>query len=131
MGDRRRISTDGGEGLGYNPFGSLKTDGFAPGATAGKSPETAGPAKANGRAGRQRIDIRREKSGRGGKTVTVVSGLAPLGPTRIEALARSLRKALGVGGAVKGNCIEFQGDQREKLAAFFRDEGFRPVLSGG
>ncbi len=92
------------------------------------------PARAAGKSGspgRRRVDIRREKSGRGGKIVTVVSGLDFLGKKETEALAKRLRKGMGVGGAVKDRRIELQGDHRERLVEFFGAEGFRPVISGG
>lgn len=75
---------------------------------------------------RGRVVLRRETARRGGKTVVVVSGFDPtLGAEAIGALARAVRKACGCGGTVQGREIEVQGDQPAKVAAFFRDQGFR------
>jgi translation initiation factor 1 len=74
------------------------------------------------------IRVFREKGGRGGKTVTVVRGLAAAdAPT----LASDLKRHCGTGGAVKDGAIEIQGDHREKVAARLESQGFRVKLAGG
>ncbi len=130
MKDDQRVSTKGGDSLGHNPFGGLEVGAFwrgeppAPKAEAGKTPK---PVKTTAR----RVDVRREKSGRGGKTVTVIAGLGYLGAAEREQLARELRRSLGVGGAVKGGSIELQGDQRDALETLLPARGLRPVRTGG
>ena len=74
--------------------------------------------------------IRREVGGRGGKTVTVVTGLA-LDATALAALSKRLKSACGTGGTVKSGALEFQGDHREQLVALLASEGFRSKLAGG
>jgi translation initiation factor 1 len=74
--------------------------------------------------------IRREIGGRGGKTVTVVTGLA-LDELGLVALCRRLKAACGTGGTVKDGALEFQGDHRDKLVALLEAEGFRSKLAGG
>ena len=74
--------------------------------------------------------IRREVGGRGGKTVTVVTGLA-LDPVALAALSKRLKSACGTGGTVKAGALEFQGDHREQLVALFVGEGYRCQLAGG
>ena len=74
--------------------------------------------------------IRREVGGRGGKTVTVVTGLA-LGPIALAALCKRLKSACATGGTVKAGSLELQGDQREQLASLLADEGIRSKLAGG
>ena len=74
--------------------------------------------------------IRREVGGRGGKTVTVVTGLA-LGELELAALSRRLKAECGTGGTVKGGTLEFQGDHRDALAALLAKEGFKSKLAGG
>lgn len=76
------------------------------------------------------VRIRRESKGRGGKTVTVVTGL-PLAGSELNALARALKQRCGVGGAVKDGNIEIQGDQRELLQAELNVRGFQVKISGG
>ena len=75
---------------------------------------------------RHRIILRREKSQRGGKTVVVVSQLPThLSPPELENLAKAARKALGCGGHVVGREIEIQGDQADRVRAYFEKEGFQ------
>ena len=62
----------------------------------------------------QKLRLRMEKNGRGGKTVTVISGF--IGPQAdMEALARTLKTFCGCGGSAKDGEIIIQGDFREKL----------------
>ena len=64
----------------------------------------------------QKLRLRMEKNGRGGKTVTVISGF--IGPQAdMEALARTLKTFCGCGGSTKDGEIIIQGDFREKLKA--------------
>ncbi len=76
------------------------------------------------------VRIRRETKGRGGKAVTVVGGL-PLGATELKTLAKALKQRCGVGGSVKGEEIEIQGDQRETIKTELEKQGYTVKLSGG
>ena len=67
--------------------------------------------------------VRRETKGRGGKTVTTVSGL-PLGGEALRDLASELKRRCGTGGTVKDGVIEIQGDHRETIAAELSRRGF-------
>jgi translation initiation factor 1 len=72
--------------------------------------------------------FRLEKSGRGGKTVTVIDNL-PRHETYLKDLAKELKAKCGVGGthkiADKAGQIEIQGDQRVKLKAILDSKGIR------
>ncbi|MCP5066511.1 MAG: stress response translation initiation inhibitor YciH, partial [bacterium] len=57
------------------------------------------------------IRVQRETKGRGGKTVTTISGL-PLPKPDLRDLAKDLKRRCGTGGALKENVIEIQGDHR-------------------
>ena len=74
--------------------------------------------------------IRREVGGRGGKTVTVVTGLN-LDDAALTALSRRLKAACGTGGTVKDGTLEFQGDHRDELIALLAREGFESRRAGG
>ena len=76
------------------------------------------------------VRLRRETRGRGGKTVTVVTGV-PLEGAELKALARALKQRAGVGGSLKGNDIEIQGDQRALLKPELEQRGFRVKIAGG
>ncbi len=74
--------------------------------------------------------IRREVGGRGGKTVTVVAGLA-LDEPSLLALSKRLKAACGTGGTIKDGVLEFQGDHRDAIAALLAKEGYKCKLAGG
>lgn len=74
--------------------------------------------------------VRRETKGRGGKTVTTVSGLV-LAPDALKALAKRMKARCGCGGSLKDGVIEIQGDQVELLCQWLSDEGFKAKRSGG
>jgi translation initiation factor 1 len=76
------------------------------------------------------VRIRRETSGRKGKGVTTVSGVA-LPEAELKALAKQLKKVCGTGGAVKAGVIEIQGDHRERLKAELERRGHTVKLAGG
>jgi translation initiation factor 1 len=119
------------ENFGHNPFAGLSSENLPPG------PETPQPEQGTSeRAGRKsknrgRVDIIRQKAGRGGKTVTVVKGFVGIGLPEKESLARAMQKACGVGGTVKDGQIEIQGDKREEVARILSEANFRPVFAGG
>jgi translation initiation factor 1 len=80
---------------------------------------------------RGRVDIIRQKAGRGGKTVTVITGFVGIGLPEKESLAKAIQRACGTGGTVKEGRIEIQGDKREAAARILAEAGFRPVFAGG
>jgi len=123
-----KLSTEGGSGLGHNPFASLDPTGLR---SAPAIPQKPAPAPARAERNRGRVDITREKGGRGGKTVTVVDGFTGIGLPEKEQLMRKARAACGCGGTVKDGRIEIQGDQRDTVARILTEAGFRPVFAGG
>jgi translation initiation factor 1 len=123
-----RVSTDGGQRLAQNPFGALSSAGL-PASAAPPSTHSARSTVPEGNRGR--LDITREKGGRGGKTVTVVDGFCGIGLAEKEQLVKKMRTACGSGGTVKEGRIEIQGDQRETVARILTEAGFRPVFAGG
>ncbi len=76
------------------------------------------------------VRLFRDRSGRGGKTVTVIRGLPERGAV-LEARAAELRRLCGAGGAVKDGAVEIQGDHRERLAERLRALGYTVKLAGG
>lgn len=85
-------------------------------ATEEEEPET--PAKHA-----QRLRLRMERAGRGGKTVTVVGGFTGR-EADLKALAKTLKQRLGCGGAVKDGEIVIQGDVRAKLLPLLQKDGY-------
>ena len=74
--------------------------------------------------------VRRETKGRGGKTVTTVSGL-PLASDALSALARELKQRCGSGGTARDGVIEIQGDHRPALVRELEGRGYTVKLAGG
>ena len=74
------------------------------------------------------VRVFREKSGRRGKTATVVRGL-PSGD--LAAVAGDLKRLCGAGGSVKDGAVEVQGDHREKVVARLLARGYRAKPAGG
>ena len=86
--------------------------------------------RSRSRSGDGSIIVSRETKGRKGAGVTLISGL-PLSDNDLKKLAKSLKSACGVGGAVKAAVIELQGDQREKVKRALEADGYTVKLSGG
>ncbi len=108
------------EALAVNPFAGLDATGLPEGPA--ENPTPAPPTKNSP----DRVVLRREKSGRGGKTVVVVSGFATHFSTNdLADLGRRARQACGCGGTVADREIELQGDDPARVSAFFAGEGFR------
>lgn len=84
----------------------------------------------SGPAGDGNVRIARVSKGRGGKTVTLVTGL-PLGGDALAALGSELRRACCSGGTVKDGAIEVQGDHADALVAELARRGYPAKRAGG
>jgi translation initiation factor 1 len=76
------------------------------------------------------VRVSRRTKGRGGKTVTLVEGLA-LDSVALALLGKQLRTACGSGGTVKDGVIEVQGDHCEMVLAALIKGGHRAKRVGG
>ncbi|MBA1271860.1 translation initiation factor Sui1 [Stutzerimonas azotifigens] len=74
--------------------------------------------------------VRRETKGRGGKTVTTVTGV-PLAEAELKELATALKRRCGTGGSLKDGVIEIQGDHVQLLLDELLKRGFKAKKSGG
>ena len=66
----------------------------------------------------------------GGKLVTVIKGLNNQS-INLELLGRELRKRCAVGGCVKDNTIQIQGNHRDKILTILDEKGIKAKKSGG
>jgi translation initiation factor 1 len=80
--------------------------------------------------GPPKIRVGRETAGRGGKGVTVITGL-PLAPAQLEELAGRLKRSCGAGGAARDGKIEIQGEHRDRLVAELVRLGYDARKAGG
>jgi translation initiation factor 1 len=76
------------------------------------------------------LKIQASKKGKGGKTVTIVSGFQ-VSPETIQSLTKQLKNQCGTGGTMSDTEIEIQGDQRQKLLEILTKLGYKAKLSGG
>jgi translation initiation factor 1 len=81
-------------------------------------------------AGDGAVRVSRDSKGRGGKTVTLVRGLA-LDAGALAALGKRLRSACGTGGTAKDGVLEVQGDHAERVIELLKAEGFGNVKRAG
>ena len=76
------------------------------------------------------VRVGRQSKGRGGKTVTLVTGLT-LDADALAALGKRLRTACGAGGTAKDGVLEVQGDHVERVMALLAAEGWAVKRTGG
>ena len=80
--------------------------------------------------GQQQVRVQRTSRGRGGKTVTIITGLA-LPTDQVNALAKALKVAAGTGGTVQGDTIVLQGDRVTAVLEQLAMRGYQARRSGG
>lgn len=129
-GDRIPTESHGAEEPFNNPFAAAlahvtPTGAAAPEPETETEPKGAPPApSASGK-----VVVRKEKKGRGGKTVTRIHGLDP-SATDLEDLARRLKRALGCGATVEDEDIILQGEQAPRAKAWLEEQGVKRVVVG-
>jgi translation initiation factor 1 len=71
----------------------------------------------------QKLFVRKEKKGRGGKTVTVVEGYQG-NPMVLEKLCKKVKQQCGVGGSVQNKTFIIQGDKANQVVKILIKEGY-------
>jgi translation initiation factor 1 len=71
----------------------------------------------------QKLLVRKEKKGRGGKTVTIVEGYQGNQQT-IETLCKKVKQQCGVGGTVEHKTFIIQGDKCDQVVKILIKEGY-------
>jgi translation initiation factor 1 len=135
----KKITLEKPKDFGSNPFASIEVSGLSsyipqnerPRISKSESPNRA--TKGVEKIGQgERLEIRREKSGRGGKTVTTVKPFPSyMGEVQKEKLLKKLKSTLGTGGTWVKQTMELQGDKRQEVHAWMEASGFKPVFAGG
>lgn len=78
----------------------------------------------------QKITVQASRKGRGGKTVTIITGFQHA-PATLKALLKTLKAQCGTGGTAKEETIEIQGDMTRKVAEVLGTLGYTVKMSGG
>ena len=78
----------------------------------------------------QDLRIQATRSGRKGKTVTIISGFQHK-PETLSKLLKQLKAKCGTGGTVKENTLEIQGEHKQKLLEILTKLGYKAKISGG
>lgn len=120
---REKVDTTGGERLTQSPFAGL---------LGGRTTNEPEPAREEPTASEPlrfdaKIILRRETKGRGGKTVTRISGLPA---AHLEELASRMKKALACGGLVEDADLVLLGNVIDRAAAWLEAEGAKRVVKG-
>jgi translation initiation factor 1 len=71
----------------------------------------------------QKLFVRKEKKGRGGKTVTVVEGYQG-NPQTLEQLCKKVKQQCGVGGSVNHKTFIIQGDKADQVVKILIKAGY-------
>ncbi len=72
----------------------------------------------------KKLNIRKQKKGKKGKTVTIISGFRSQNISQIGELLKKLKVYCGTGGSLNENEIQLQGDMQEKVKFFLRKDGY-------
>ncbi|AFY49339.1 translation initiation factor eIF-1/SUI1-like protein [Nostoc sp. PCC 7524] len=78
----------------------------------------------------QNLRVQATRTGRKGKTVTVITGFQAK-PETLADLVKKLKTQCGTGGTVKDNEIEIQGDHKQKILEILTQLGYKAKISGG
>ena len=72
----------------------------------------------------EKIKIHKEKKGKKGKTVTIVSGFQSQNTSQVDKLLRKLKVYCCTGGSLTEQGIQLQGDMQDKVKFFLLKEGY-------
>lgn len=131
---KKKISTDGNadQGLVSSPFDQLSgiktVERSLP--PASEKPTTIHAPKKE-KKNRGRVELRREKAGRGGKTVTTLTFPAGIALSEKKELLSSFKKKWACGGCLRDGVLEIQGDLRDEISTQLEEIRFKPVHAGG
>ena len=78
----------------------------------------------------RKVVVRRERKGRGGKTVTVVQCADDADTSALDALAKELRKALGTAAQREERAVAVQGDIADRVAEWLKGRGAGRIVRG-
>jgi translation initiation factor 1 len=77
----------------------------------------------------QNVRIQATRRGKGGKTVTEITGFQTT-PETLAKLTKQLKNQCGAGGTAKEQAIEIQGDCTQKILQILLGLGYKAKISG-
>ena len=84
----------------------------------------------NDKNSQRQIGIQKTRAGKGGKTVTTITGL-DMEINQAKAFLKQIKSLCGTGGRLKGDSIELQGDQVKIIFEVLEKKGYQPKKIGG
>ena len=78
----------------------------------------------------QNLRVQATRKGKGGKTVTVITGFQ-VNEETLATLLKQLKNHCATGGTVRDGELELQGDHRPKIVQFLQKLGYSAKISGG
>jgi len=78
----------------------------------------------------QSLRVQTTRSGRKGKTVTLITGFQT-SQENLLSLLKQLKTQCGTGGALKEQVLEIQGEHKEKIVQILSQIGYQVKISGG
>jgi len=78
----------------------------------------------------QSLRVQATRSGRKGKTVTVITGFQTSHES-LQAILKQLKTICGTGGTLKEQTLEIQGEHKEKVVQILIQLGYQVKISGG
>jgi len=134
MSKNKKLIQPEKKALSHNPFAALNAqrnkDDAPPSHTGASSTEVAAPtvqAPQTAIAWHAKVVVRRETKGRGGKTVTRISGLPR---TLLPEFVTRMKRSLGCGALVEGDDLVLLGSLVERAATWLENEGAKNVVRG-
>lgn len=113
-----------------SPFTALRGQFDDPDAAGTDTPPPPSPSKTVSKGAGAQVRVQRERKGRRGKTVSIISGV-PGPEARRQDLLKQLKQKLGAGGALEGDNIVIQGDHRDRAVDILNQMGYRAKPAGG
>ncbi|MGE0790922.1 MAG: translation initiation factor [Sandaracinaceae bacterium] len=132
---KKPVATTPGPALTHNPFAALSGAALPPGPTT-PGPTAPGPTTVaaspdedprEAPAGSRKIVVRHERKGRGGKTVTRISGLEA---GELSSFTTRMKKALGCGATIEGDELVLLGDLVDRAAGWLETQHLGRVVRG-
>ena len=77
----------------------------------------------------RKVVLRKERKGRGGRTVTLIEGVTDFPESLLEELASQLKKALGTGATLEEGTVVLQGDQRDRANRWLAERGVEEIVA--